>query len=223
MKRRTGAVLLFALSIILLPIFTLQAGQKDGPVDTDFHKLEQEVLKELNLARTAPQTYSSYLKDMERHFHGKELRRPGETTVLTKEGNAAVVEAIRFLKKVKPISRLKLSKGMSRGALDHVKVQGRSGTLGHGSDETSQPWERISRYGTWKKTVGENIAYGCLRPRDVVMSLIIDDGIPGRGHRKNIFNPDFRMVGVAWGPHKIYGTMCVIIFAGEYLEKKKLN
>jgi uncharacterized protein YkwD len=221
MKRRMGVVLLFTLSIILLSAFILQAGQKGGPVGTDFHKLEQEVVKELNLARTAPRTYSSYLKDMGRYFHGKELRRPGDVIVLKKEGDAAVVEAIQFLKNVKPIPLLKLSKGMSRGALDHVEVQGRSGTVGHGSDEASQPWERISRYGTWKKTVGENIAYGCSRPRDVVMSLIIDDGIPGRGHRQNIFNPDFRVVGIAWGLHKIYGTMCVIIFAGEYLEKKK--
>ena len=223
MKRRMSAVLLFTLSIILLPVFALQAGQKGGPVGTDFHKLEQEVVKELNLARTTPRTYSSYLKDMGRYFHGKELRRPGETIILTEEGNTAVVEAIKFLKNVKPISPLKLSKGMSRGALDHVEVQGKSGTIGHGSGEGNQPWERISRYGTWQKTVGENIAYGWTRPRDVVMSLIIDDGIPGRGHRKNIFNPDFRVVGVAWGPHKIYGTMCVMIFAGEYLEKKERN
>jgi uncharacterized protein YkwD len=221
MKRRMGTVLLFTLSIIFFPVFTLQTGQRGGSVGIDFRELEQEVVKELNIARTTPRSYASHLKDMSRYFHGKELRRPGDIIVLTKEGDAAVVEAIRFLKNVKPIPPLKLSQGMSQGARDHVEVQGRSGTIGHGSDEGSQPWERISRYGTWKKTVGENIAYGCSRPRDVVISLIIDDGIPGRGHRQNIFNPNFRAVGVAWGPHTIYGTMCVIIFAGEYLEKKE--
>jgi hypothetical protein len=216
-----GAVLFFTLSLIFFPVFTLQTGQRGGSVGTDFRKLEQEVVKELNIARMTPRSYASYLKDMRRYFHGKELRRPGEITVLTKEGDAAVVEAIRFLKKVKSIPALKLSQGMSRGARDHVEVQGRNGTIGHGSNEESQPWERINRYGAWEKTVGENIAYGCSRPRDVVTSLIIDDGVPGRGHRQNIFNPNFRVVGVAWGPHTIYGTMCVIIFAGEYLEKKE--
>jgi uncharacterized protein YkwD len=221
MKRRMDVVLLFTLSLIFFPVFTLQTGQRGGSVGNDFRELEQEVVKELNTARTTPRSYASHLKDMRRYFYGKELRRPGEIAVLTKEGDAAVVEAIRFLKKVKPIPPLKLSQGMSQGAHDHVEVQGRNGTVGHGSNEGSQPWERINRYGTWNKIVGENIAYGCFRPRDVVTSLIIDDGIPGRGHRKNIFNPNFRVVGVAWGPHKIYGTMCVIIFAGEYLEKKE--
>ncbi len=220
MKRRMVAALLFTLPVIFFPALSFQTGQAGASENIDFRKQEQEVVKELNIARTTPRSYASHLKDMRRYFYGKELRRPGDMIILTKEGDAAVVEAIRFLQNVKPIPLLKLSQGMSQGARDHVEVQGRSGTVGHDFNEGSRPWDRISRYGTWKKTVGENIAYGSSRPRDVVISLIIDDGIPKRGHRQNIFNPNFRVVGVSLGPHTIYGTMCVIIFAGDYLEKK---
>ena len=64
----------------------------------------------------------------------------------------------------------------------------------------------------------ENLAYGPERARDVVMGLIIDDGVPDRGHRRNIFDPRLRVIGVACGPHEVYGSMCVMDYAGEYTE-----
>ena len=37
---------------------------------------------------------------------------------------------------------------------------------------------------------------------------LIDDGVPSRGHRTNIMNPDFTHLGVSCGCHKSYGEMC---------------
>lgn len=85
----------------------------------------------------------------------------------------------------------------------------------------AMPAVRVNRYGGWEKAIAENISYGPSGARDIVVSLIVDDGVPGRGHRQNIFNPDFRAAGTACGPHAVYGTMCVIDFAGEYREKTK--
>lgn len=62
---------------------------------------------------------------------------------------------------------------------------------------------------------GENIVYGQTEARDAILSFIIDDGVPHRGHRQNILNPNFRVVGVACGPHPVYQTVCVMIFADE--------
>lgn len=39
---------------------------------------------------------------------------------------------------------------------------------------------------------GENIDYGDKDPLGVILSLAIDDGVEGRGHRKNIFNKAFK-------------------------------
>ena len=47
-----------------------------------------------------------------------------------------------------------------------------------------------------------------------MVQLLIDDGVPGRGHRKNILNPSFKVVGIAQGFHSKFGTICVHDYAG---------
>jgi uncharacterized protein YkwD len=181
--------------------------------------LENAVVHEINMARTAPKDYASLLEQRRKYYDKKILRLPGETPILTKEGVRAVVEAIRFLRSMKSIHSLTPSKGMSSGAKDHVKDQGSSSASQHKGSDGSQPSDRVNRYGTWEKSIGENISYGSHQARDIVLSLIIDDGVPSRGHRKNIFNPDFSVIGVACGPHPAYRMVCVITFAGGYKEK----
>ncbi len=66
----------------------------------------------------------------------------------------------------------------------------------------------------WTGSIGENISYGPDDGREVVLQLIIDDGVPDRGHRANIFSPGFRLAGVVCGPHPKFRTICVIDFAG---------
>ena len=65
--------------------------------------LENAVVHELNMARTAPKDYSSFLEQYKKYYDKKLLRLPGQTPILTNEGVGAVVEAIRFLRSAKPL------------------------------------------------------------------------------------------------------------------------
>ncbi len=180
---------------------------------------EQQVVEELNRARKDPGSYVRFLRESLKYYERKELKRPGKVTIQTQEGKPAVEEGIRFLEKTHPVGALKISRGMSQAAEDLVEAQGKVGALGHISPDMSNPGERVNRYGRWEKTIGENISYGPVGAKDVIASLIVDDGVPDRGHRKNIFNPAFHVVGVACGSHSVYRNMCVITFAGGYTEK----
>ena len=53
----------------------------------------------------------------------------------------------------------------------------------------------------WEATIGENIQYNSQTPLEAMLSLLIDDGVPNRGHRTNIFNDRFHFMGAATGMH----------------------
>ena len=180
--------------------------------------LEHEVIDELNFARVQPSEYADYLIAYSELFVGRELRERGEVTVLTQEGRSAVNEAMRFLRNQKPLSYLIASKGMSKAAEDMVRMQETTSQIGHKGRDGSTFAERISRYGAWDGSCSENIDYGNNKARRIVMALIIDDGVSNRGHRKSIFNPGLKRVGVACGSHRRFQYMCVIELAARYSE-----
>jgi uncharacterized protein YkwD len=175
------------------------------------------VVREMNLARQHPDVYARYLEELRAHFRGNFLVLPGQTMLRTREGVAALDEAIRFLRRVRPITPLIFSRGISLAAAEHVTDQA-AGSHGHSGSDDSKPGDRMNRHGTWSALWGENISYGKVTPRDVVIALIIDDGLRSRKHRKNIFNPAFNYAGAAFGPHARYRIVCSIDFAGGYVE-----
>jgi len=191
-------------------------GGSHGEAPDYLSRLEWEVVRELNLARDDPVAYAEYVRAHRKRHRGDGVFDTKRGPIQSKEGVAAVDEAIAYLEKAKSLSPLKPSKGLSLAADDHVKDTGPKGIVGHGGSDKSTAQQRCCRGGRWLKTVGENIAYGHRDAREIVIQLIVDDGVKGRGHRENIFTSVFRVVGIATGSHRKYGTMCVMDFAGGF-------
>jgi uncharacterized protein YkwD len=183
--------------------------------------MAQQLLAETNLARTTPQRYAEHLQELRRRFVGNAYQMPGTLAiVMTSEGVAALDEAIHFLKAQKPLAPLSWSEGLADSAADLVRDQGASGQIGHTGSRSGDMLQRIERHGSWISTVAENIGYGPDTARMMVMQLIIDDGVSDRGHRKNIFNPAFKVAGASCGAHAEFRRMCVMDFAGGFKQGK---
>jgi uncharacterized protein YkwD len=197
--------------VLLLPACAFAAGEQSSVTAAS-------LVREMNLARQNPAQYAGFIEGMRTRFDGQYLVMPGGTRLRTKEGVRALDEAIRFLRHAHPEAALALSAGMSRAAADHCADQV-DGRLGHDGSDRSSPGTRISRYGQCGGGWGENIAYSKTNARDIIVGLIIDDGLPARKHRKNIFSPKFNVAGAAFGPHARYRTVCSIDFAGAYAER----
>ena len=191
------------------------------PTTVDYRRLEREVLTELNTVRANPSAYATYLSELVPLFNGKLIKKPGMTvTIRTNEGATAVREAINALQRQAPVPPLTLSSGMSTAAAELATDQQRTGNLGHSGSDGSSPGSRLNKYGTWQQSYSENVDYGpFLSGRDVIVDLLVDDGVPDRGHRRNIFDGSARVAGIACGPHPQLRSMCVIDQASGYVDR----
>lgn len=188
----------------------------------DPQALARQVVAEITWARQNPRAAAAELKTWLPRFEGgRYLAFPGEPRLRTQEGPRAVEEAIAFLEKQKPLGAVAWSDRLRKAAEDLARDQARHGGLGHQASDGSRPWDRIARYGAVSGSVGEVVAYGSFGepgdPRRAVLTLIVDDGVPDRGHRTVIFGGGFTLAGAAWGPHPVYRRMTAVDFASGFL------
>lgn len=173
--------------------------------------LEDAVLAEINFARTQPQRYAEELE--------REAEENNTIAGMRIDDRAALSEAIAFLRRQAPLPALRVDHRIAEAADGHVRRQGPRGDVGHGGAGDDGLSQRLQRQGVWAGLVAETISYGHDNPFGVVSQLIIDSGVPGRGHRKTIFGQALRAAGAACGGHRVYGAMCVIDFAGALVER----
>jgi len=210
---------------VLLPIAyslfapLLFAADSSASAAVPDHVTAAAIIHEMNLARQGPAFYATLLEQRRQNYCGGVYLLPGNVRLRTHEGIRALDDAIRFLNRAKPQPPLALSPGLCLAAADHCREQA-GGAMGHCGNHGSDPGNRISRYGVVSQGWAENIAYGPHSAREIVLALIVDDGVRGRGHRKNIFNPTYNVAGAAYGSHARFGSVCSIDFASGYVENR---
>ena len=170
----------------------------------NFRKNPRELAKKLELIRT-------YL-DPDTNI----LSEPNKIQIQMVEGDNVFKEAIQFLKSLPPLKPLQWDENLCRSAQEHVDDIGPKGLLLYQSSDGTEPEDRISKYGNYIESLGENIDFGPNDAMGVIISLTLDDGEEERPHRENIFKQDYQKVGIACGPHKTEFQMCVMDFAFDF-------
>jgi uncharacterized protein YkwD len=214
--RLTTCLLATACASPIVPTSGKSGTSAPVPATRDYRAIEQQVLTALNQARTSPATAAGWLEELAGYYTGMRVKRPWwSITLQTTEGVAAVREAIAAVRSQAPVPALTMNAALVSAARDHANDQAKTGAVGHTGSDGSTTQARVNRYATWQISIAENIDYQpMVRGRDVIESLLVDDGVRDRGHRRNIFQSSARLVGIACGPHPRYEAMCVIVQTG---------
>jgi len=183
----------------------------------------EEIIKEIyqlhNELRANPQSFIPKLEaSLKFYKDNKVYSPPDEDPIKTTEGVEAVQETIQFLKNQKNVPKLILSEQMNKTCQDHIKDIGPKGMTGHEGSDGKNISERIEKYAEWDGEIGENLDFGFKKAENILMNLLIDDGVKERYQRKNMFFPGFKYIGIAIGPHKDYGTCVCIAYARNIRE-----
>ena len=203
----------FFLAAAAFVFSTLNIVSAKSPKTEEPGNLTQQVVTELNRVRANPQAYAAYLETFRPYYMADgTFRAPGRPAMRTREGVAALDEAVRELSHAQPQPLLTYSDMLVGSAHALVLEQSQSGQFGHGSF----PFQRMERCGVNRDIKGENVAYGARSAQSIVYNLVVDDGVRDRGHRRNVLMTEFHEAGVSYGSHPKYGVMCVIDFAGSY-------
>jgi len=143
---------------------------------------EIAMLDEINLVRSNPVGYITYVEQYKRDIQsGKSF------------GSSLAVcdELIAELRRTPRLSILKPAPCLYNAAKYHGLDQKSRGSTGHDGSDGSWPWDRVKRACSQMTDGNENLVGGPADVREAVILLLVDDGIPSRGHRKTLLNKDW--------------------------------
>lgn len=135
---------------------------------------EQEMINEINNLRSDPARYCVYVESYLKKYEADAGMR------------AAANELVAILKKMKPLTPLSLNPLMYNDAKQHGQTMAKKNVFEHST---------LPYY--------ENLSLGHKDIREAIVDLLIDDGIPNRGHRNNLLNEKIKSVAVYELPGKL--------------------
>ena len=155
----------------------------------DSDELTKEIFNLHNELRSNPTSFISKLRESLKYFLDKIYHKPGEDPIQTYEGSSAIEEAIEFLKSQKQVGKLIFDENITKACKDHAHDIGVKGLTSHEGSDGKNISERIEKYCEWDGACAENLDFGFRNAENIILNLLIDDGVKERNQRYNLFHP----------------------------------
>ena len=191
----------------------------------DYAQKSRNIFNLINKYRANPRELSRHLEKLKKYLDKSTniLSEPDKIQIQMVEGENVFNEAINFLKNLRPLQPLEWDDCLAQSAQEHVDDIGPKGLLLYQSSDGTEPEDRITKYGNYIESLGENIDFGPNDEIGVIVSLTLDDGEEERPHRDNLFKNDYKKIGIACGPHQTEFQMCVMDLAYDFIPKGQNN
>lgn len=158
-------------------------------------EFELSIIAEINLMRSNPKAYAEkYIKPL-----------------INSQSSGYWTSCVSDMSKLSSLSELYYDEGLYQVSKQHSTTQGKTGQTGHTRTNGKSWSDSVKEYVSFSY-YAENISYGQDTPRDILIQLLVDDGVSSLGHRVNLLNGNFDRIGVSYDEHKIYRCMCVMNF-----------
>ena len=187
----------------------------------DYAEKARTIFNLINKFRANPKELARHLERLKKYLDTSTniLSEPDKIQIQMVEGEEVFNEAINYLKSLRPLEPLQWEDALAASAQEHVDDIGPKGLLLYQSSDGTEPEDRITKYGNYIESLGENIDFGPNDEIGVIVSLTLDDGEEERPHRDNLFKNDYKKIGIACGPHQTEFQMCVMDLAYDFIPK----
>ena len=178
----------------------------------------KEIIEEINKLRENPSLYAKKVEEYSTYFNDKIFKHPNlNIKIQTQEGAAPYIETVEYLKTKEKINTLIPSKALCEIAQEIADnlVDSETGEIDEELHE-----QIIDKHGSFSGKFTRAMDFGGFTSEQVVINFLVCDGDVDRTQREPLLGEGLKKIGVAFGKHNIYRTICVLVTCSEFNNTK---
>ena len=178
----------------------------------------KEIIDEINKLRANPSFYARKVEEYTHYFNDDIIKLPNiNVKIQTQEGSAPYFDTIEYLKNKENRNSLTPSKALCEIAQEICDLVFDSET---GEIDESLHEQIIDKHGSFNGKFTRAMDFGGFTSEQVVINFLVCDGDEDRTQREPLLGEGLNKIGVAFGKHKIYSTVCVLVTCTEFNNTK---